>query len=340
MIRAFFSAVDVLEINEGAAPKPEVGEVLVRVEACGICATDRHIFRGVYPVMFPITLGHEFSGTVVELGQGVRTLNIGDRVAVDPNVVCGVCAFCRRGQVHLCAHLTPLGIVRSGGYAQFSAVPEQNAYLMPDSMSFEAGGMLEPLACSIRGVQLSEVTIGDTCVVLGAGPMGGCLIQLLRLRGASRIIVGEPNPARRRLALELGADLACAPGAELHELVKVETAGLGAEVVFEASGNSSVAQDALSLVQRGGTVMWFGACSQHDSIPISPFWVNDSEVTIRGSYNNPFTHSIAVNLVSAGRVNVDSMVTDRIPLARLHDAMDLSNFPEAMKVMIMPWMES
>lgn len=289
---------------------------------------------------FPITLGHEYSGTVVEIGSDVKILKIGDRVAVDPNIVCGICSFCRRGLVHLCARLTPLGITRSGGFAEYSTVPEQNAYKLPDSMSFEAGGMLEPLACAIRGIQLGEVKLGDTTIVMGAGPMGACLIQLLRLSGSTKIIVIEPNLVRQKLAIDVGADIVLAPGEHLHDIVMDNTKGLGADVVYEATGNSKVAESTLSLVQRGGTVMWFGCCSKFDSIPISPFWVNDAEITIRGSFNNPFTHPIALELVSSGRLSVERMVTDRIPLDRLLEAMDYKNFPDAIKVTIMPWMSA
>jgi L-iditol 2-dehydrogenase len=338
MRRSLVTAVGTLEIGEAPDPAPRPGEVVVRVEACGICGTDRHIFTGHYPMTFPITLGHEYAGTVVAVGSDVRTLEVGARVAVDPNVVCGVCAFCRRGAVHLCAGLTPLGIVRPGGYAEYSAVPEQNAYVIPGSMSFEAGGMLEPLACSIRGVQLAEIQLGDVVTVLGGGPMGCCLIQLIRLRGASCVIVSEPDPVRRALALRLGADVGAAPGDETRELVMDRTDGRGADVVFEAAGVTAAAATAVGLTRRGGTVMWFGACPQGETLPVEPFWINDAEVTIRGSFNNPFTHATAVALVASGRVDVDALVTDRIPLERLGSALDLANFPGSMKIAIMPGM--
>jgi len=340
MKRALITEINTLEIGEGKDPSPKSNEVIVKVEACGICATDRHIFAGVYPMEFPITLGHEYSGTVVEVGPEVKLLKIGDCVAVDPNVFCGICSFCRRGLVHLCSILTPLGITRPGGFAEYSAVPEQNAYLMPDSMSFEAGGMLEPLACAIRGIQLGDMKLGDTTVVLGAGPMGICLIQLLRISGSSKIIVVEPNPVRQKLALDYGADVTVSPDEHLRDFVMEQTKGLGAHVVYEATGNSKVAESTLALVQRGGTVMWFGCCSKFDSIPISPFWVNDAEITIRGSFNNPFSHPIALELVSSGRISVENMVTDRIPLERLLEAMDHKNFPDAIKVTVLPGMKS
>lgn len=336
MRRGLFTGVGQLAIEDGPDPSPRPEEVVVRVEACGICGTDRSIFNGDYPIEFPITLGHEYAGTVVEVGSEVRTLRVGQPVAVDPNVVCGLCVFCRRGLTHLCANLTPLGIIRSGGYAEFSAVPEQNAYVIPESMSFEEGGLLEPLACSIRGIELADIQLGDIVVVLGGGPMGCLLIQLARLRGAASVIVSEPNEARQQLALRLGADLATAPGDELRELVQQQSGGLGADVVFEAAGKTAAAETALSLVRRGGRVMWFGSCPQRERTSVSPFWVNDAEVTIRGSFNNPFTHATALALVASGRVNVAALVTDRVPLERLEVALDLAHYPASLKIAVMP----
>jgi 2-desacetyl-2-hydroxyethyl bacteriochlorophyllide A dehydrogenase len=340
MRRVLFTGPGRYELGSGPDPRPGPGEVVIRVEACGICGTDRSIVNGNYPIDFPITLGHEYAGTVVETGTAVRTLRVGQRVGVDPNVVCGVCAFCRRGHTNLCSNLTPLGIVRSGGYAEFSAVPEQNAYAIPDAMSFEDGGMLEPLACSIRGLQLAQIELGDVVVVLGGGPMGCLLIQLARLRGAASVIVSEPNEARRALALQLGADLGLGPGPELREWVLERTGGLGADVVFEAAGKTAAAEAALSLVRRGGTVMWFGSCPEGERLAVSPFWVNDAEVSIRGSFNNPFTHATAVALVASGRVNVSKLVTDRVPLEQLGAALDLANYPNAMKIAVMPWLRA
>lgn len=336
MRRGLFAGIGQLEIAVGPDPSPLPGEVVIKVEACGICGTDRGIFTGAYPIEFPITLGHEYAGTVVEVGPQVRTLRVGQRVAVDPNVVCGVCAFCRRGKAHLCADLTPLGITRSGGYAEFSAVPEQNAYVIPGSMSFEEGGLLEPLACSIHGIELADIALGDVVVVLGGGPMGCLLIQLARLRGATSVIVAEPNEARRGLTLRLGADDAAVPGDELRALVEERTGGRGADVVFEAAGKTAAANAALGLLRRGGTVMWFGSCPQGEHTTVSPFWVNDAEVTVRGSFNNPFTHAAAVALVASGRVDVATLVTDRVPLERLGAALDLANYPESMKIAVMP----
>ncbi len=331
-------ALKVGELVVEEVPEPQYGprDVLLAVDSCGICGTDRYIFTGDYPVRFPIVLGHEFAGTVVAIGSEVETLAVGDRVTVDPNVFCGTCAFCRRGLVNLCTRLDPLGITQSGGYAQYTAVPERNAYLLTDTVSFHSAALIEPLSCCVRGMEVAGIQRGDTVVVLGAGPMGCMLTQLIRLEGASRIIVSEPNAARRALALSLGADLAVDSGEPVREQVTEATDGLGADVVFEAAGRAITAELALDLVRRGGTVVWFGSCPEADRLSISPFWVNDNEITIRGSFNNPNTHSTALNLVARGRVDLDALVTDVTSLTGLERALDLANFPHAGKIIVEP----
>ncbi len=339
MRRALMTAIGVLELGNDPDPEPGVGEVLVRVEACGICGTDRSIFGGKYPIDVPIVLGHEYSGTVVAIGEGVRTVGVGQRVSVDPNVVCGTCPYCRRGLTHLCERLTPLGIVRPGGYSELSVVPETNAYVMPEDMSMEVGALIEPLSCSVRGIQLAQIQPGDSVVIVGAGPMGCMLLQLAALSGASRVIVSEPKPARQQLARELGASEVLDGGDDVRDQVLDLTGGLGADVSFEAVGNAKTAALALTLVRRGGTVMWFGSCPPPDDVTVNPFWVNDNEITIRGSFNNPFTHAPALALAATGKVRLDPLATDRVALDGLEAALDLGNYPEAGKIIVAPHME-
>src|SRR5919204_4122758 len=172
MLQALATRPGELIIEQSSDPAPGPREVLVRVGACGICGTDRSIFRGDYPVEFPIVLGHEYAGTVAAVGSGVETLDVGDRVTVDPNVTCDTCSFCRRGLVHLCAHLSPLGVVRPGGFAECSVVPERNAYRIPEELSLVEAALIEPLACCVRGMELAGIERGATVAVLGAGPIG------------------------------------------------------------------------------------------------------------------------------------------------------------------------
>lgn len=325
-----------LLLEEVDEPTPRPDEVIVELGACGICGTDRAIFRGDTPQQFPMVLGHEYTGTVVALGEEVQSLAIGQRVAVDPNVTCGLCSYCRRDLSHLCERLSPLGIARRGGYAERSAVPERNAYPLPESIGLEEAALTEPLSCCVRGMQMANIDLGDTVVVLGAGPMGCLLIQVARLEGASRIIVTEPTAARRDLALALGADIGLDGGEDVVEEVRELTGGIGADVVIEAAGTLGTAEAALAMVRRGGTVLWFGVPPASGRLWISPFWVNDNEITIRGSFNNPLTFSRALELLGMGRVQAAPLITDRVHLREMEAALDLRNFPEAGKILVVP----
>ena len=319
MRQAVFSSPGQLRVVDGPTPLPTGRDVLIRVEACGVCGSDRAIFAGHHPVTTPVVLGHEYAGTVVDRGPDVSDLKIGERVTVDPNITCGRCAFCRRGLVNLCARMTPLGIVRPGGFAEYSLVPEANAYRIADTTTFDEATMVEPLACCVRGIIQADVRLGDVVAVLGAGPIGLLLVQLARLRGAGTIISMDPMVDRRALALQIGADVAVDGTDEpaVREAIATATGGLGADVVVEASGRTVAAQLALELVRAGGTVVWFGACPQDDRVSVRPFWVNDREITIRGSNVNPFTQQTAITLIERGRVRVEPLISDRIGLEAL-----------------------
>lgn len=324
-------AFELVELPEpGCAPD----EVIVEVATCGICGTDRAIFRGEAPAGWPVVLGHEFSGVVVEVGAEVSGLAIGDRVAVDPNVVDGTCFFCRRGEVNLCSGLTPLGITRNGGFAEFCAVPATNAYRLPDSVSTEDGSLVEPLACCVRGIDQAQIGLGDLVAVLGAGPIGCLLIQLARIQGAGTILAVEPDAGRRDHALAAGADLTCGPDDAVAVLAELRDPS--ADVVIEASGRTQTAEWALGLVRRGGTVVLFGVYPEQERLSLNPFRVNEDELRIVGSLNNPNTHQRAIDLLASRRVSLDGMITHRLDLEDLTTAMDRGRFPGAGKITVGP----
>jgi 2-desacetyl-2-hydroxyethyl bacteriochlorophyllide A dehydrogenase len=310
-------------------------EVVIRVATCGVCGTDRSIFRGEHPARVPVVLGHEYSGVVVEVGGAVSGLVVGDRVAVDPNVVDGTCWFCARGESHLCEGLAPLGISRHGGFAELSALPAASARKLPEGVSLEAGSLVEPLACCVHGIDQAAICAGDTVVVLGAGPIGCLLIQLARHTGASTILAGEPDDVRRRHAIQAGADLVCEP-AEVTGRLRSLRGTIGADVVIEATGDTASAQAAFDLVRRGGTLLLFGVYPGDARVSVSPFRVNEDELRIVGSLNNPNTHQRAIDLLASGRIVLDGVITHRLGLPELGAAMDRANFPGAGKITIDP----
>jgi 2-desacetyl-2-hydroxyethyl bacteriochlorophyllide A dehydrogenase len=334
--RAVFFGAGQIEVEQAPDPIPAPHEVIVEVAACGICGTDRAIFRGDYPVRAPIVLGHEYAGTVLATGSDVSTVEVGQTVCIDPNVTCRQCTFCRRGLSHLCQNLTPLGITLSGGFAERSAVPVGNIYRVPESLAVEAAALIEPLACSLRGLQQAHIQQGDIVVILGAGAIGCLLLQLSTLAGSAVNIVAEPELQRRARAKRFGADYATDIGDELEGVLEELTEGVGADVVIEASGTLEGARQTLDLVRRGGHVVWFGVYPESGRLAISPFLVNENEITIRGSFNNPFTHQAAVALAGSGRIKLDQLISDRIRLDQLQGFLEPGGEPPAGKAIVLP----
>ena len=308
-------------------------DVVIAVASCGVCGTDRSIFRGEYEVAVPMILGHEYSGTVVEVGATVSRFAQGDRVVVNPNVVDDVCFFCQRGESHLCSGLSALGIGRPGGFAEFSLVPERYLLQIPESVSLAHAALIEPLACCVHGMDQAQVSPGDVVVIYGAGPIGCLLIQLARISGATVIISVEPSLSRHETARKAGADVICGTTEVAGELRRIRGA-IGADVVIEASGSFAAVESSFDLVRRGGTILLFAVFSQHRTIPLSPFRINEDELRVVGSLNNPSTHSRALELIASGRVTLDGVISHRLGLEDIEMAMNLDNFEQPGKIVI------
>ena len=321
-----------------ALPRPEAqpGCVLVRVAASGICGTDPHILHGMYPANLPLVPGHEFAGVVEAVGDGVEGFAPGDHVAVDPNILCGVCSFCRRGKPHLCKNLVALGVNIPGGFAEYCSVPVTQAYLVPRDFPLAYAALAEPVGCCLRGVDLAEITSGDRVVIFGAGPMGAIILQLSLMQGASEVIVVDPQPGRRKRAEALGACWTLDPAREpVVDAIRSRHRD-GAEVVFDCSGNVEAIKLAMSLVMRGGTVMLYGVCHKDHDLLVNPFRINDNEITIRGSYNNPNTMARALDLLVSGRLNAGAVATHRYPLDQALEAFKATGSDECLKVLVEP----
>lgn len=323
-----------IKVIEKEIPTPAEGEVLIRIHACGVCGTDHSLFVGGFPANFPVIIGHEFAGEVVALGPGVNHLTVGQRVTVDPNRVCRRCEYCRMGMEHLCENLSSMGVHIDGADAEYCVMSSSNVYPIPDNVSYEEAAFCEPLACAIRGLEVGRVRSGDTVLILGAGGMGNLLTQLAALSGAAHIIVSEPIEKRRHLAQENGATHLIDP---LHQDVEAElrkVRRIGADVVFEAAGNLKLQAASVYYARKGGTVVWFGCSPVDGKIEINPYYVNDSELKISGSFNNPFATARAVRLLSSKKVRVENLISHRIPLSDYLKVFDLFGKPDTMKLMV------
>lgn len=329
-----------LRLDEVPVPEPGPGEVLVKVHRCGICGTDLHIAKGNFPAPnLPLTLGHEFSGTVVGLGDGVSGLDDCARVVVDINIACGHCYFCTRGQKLFCPSVAQLGVHRAGGLAEYVTAPATNLHVLPAALSLDAAAYVEPLACAVHGQDRVGVRSGDTVLVIGGGPMGLAHIALSRMNGASSVIVSEPDADRRALAQRMGADIVVDPlGQDLGETLADLTQGIGPDIVIEAVGSIRTYESAISEVRRGGKILAYGAAPQDATMALRPFDVYAKELTIVGSYAGTYdTWPRAIALLAGGRFDPALIVDSVRPLSDAVSALEgLEHDRSTVKVHIQP----
>jgi 2-desacetyl-2-hydroxyethyl bacteriochlorophyllide A dehydrogenase len=327
-----------LHVHEVEQRPPAAHELVVRVEACGICGTDRHILRGEYPAHLPVTLGHEFAGEVVVTGIEAA-LPVGTRIAVDPNIACGSCRECRRGDVCLCPRRVALGVDLDGGLAEYAVVPASQAYPLPPDVPAEWGALCEPLACCLRGLDLAGIRPGMSVAILGGGVIGQLMVQLARLAGAVTIILATRQAGRRALAESLGATATVDPRAADVVAAVAEPDGLapgGVDVALECAGAVETFEQAVALARRGGTVLVFGVAPQGAQARISPFDIFARELRIVGSYLNPLTHGRAVELVASGRLALTPLVTRQLALEEVPSALAAPPEPGEVKIMVLP----
>lgn len=329
-------ALNSVRVCELSTPEPGPRHLLLRIDACGICGTDRHILHGEYPATLPVTLGHEFSGTVVQAGAETG-IPVGTRVAVDPNISCGTCRDCRRGRVAYCSGLTALGVNIDGGLATHALVPATQAYQLPPALPAEHGALCEPLACAIRGLDRADIRPGMSVAVIGGGVIGQLMVQLARLAGATTVVMATLFEHGRSLAESLGATATVDPRAvdPIQAITgNAGTAPGGVDVVIECVGSVGTFQQALGLAARGGTVLVFGVTSQGLKATISPYDVFARELRIVGSYLNPLTHGRAVELAASGRLNLDALITRRLSLEEVAGTIAAEPRPSDVKAML------
>ncbi len=314
-----------LENREVRSPGP--GELKIQVEASGLCGTDLHIASGEYPFARPgVTLGHEYAGRVVEVGPGVEAFGVGDRIVVDPNIPCRVCSYCHSSRPHLCENPQALGVTMNGGLAEHSVVPITQAYRVPEGLPSEAAALTEPLACALHAVDLSGVRPGDSTLVLGAGAIGVLCAALLVAAGASSVLVSEPNPGRRERVREVGG-----------EPVDPESVSEAqADVVFECVGRVETMGTAVEAARPGGTVMWVGVAPQEAEVTVRPYEIFKRELTIRGSYTNPYVMERSLALLASGRLNWETIVTHRYSLDDFEQAWTAHREGAGLKVSVQP----
>ena len=308
-----------LEIAELPTPAAGVGEVLIRVGACGICGSDVHGYDGSSGRRIPpIVMGHEAAGRIAAIGTGVIGLSEGDRVTFDSTIYCGACGYCRRGEVNLCDHRQVLGVScgdysRAGAFAEFVAVPARVVYKLPESISFAEAAMLEAVAVAIHGVSLAEISAESTALVVGAGTIGVLTLQALRAAGCKRVLVSDVDVTRLKMARELGADDVLLADTDVVAQILQWTGGMGVDVAMEAVGRNETVSAAIASVRKGGTVVLVGNISPEVTLPLQK--VVTRQIRLQGSCASAGEYPEAIKLMGSGAIRVKPLITAIAPLA-------------------------
>ncbi len=330
-----FPSPETVRIENVPDPFCAPDEVIVQVARAGICGTDLHIYHDEYMSSFPVIAGHEFGGTIIEVGKAVDDFRVGERVAADPNLYCGHCYFCRNQQANHCLNWQGVGITRPGAFAEFVAVPARACYKLPDELTDTQAAMIEPLSCVIHALNRFRVYTGDEVLIWGAGPMGLLLVQALRHSGASQVVVVEPQAERLALARELGATAAVPAGSGEEDTLRA-LAPHGFAIVVDATGVPAVIEKAFRYLKPRGQYLQFGVAPNNASIALRPYDIFRNDWTIIGSFALCYTFQQAIAWLSNGVVDVTRLVSHTLPLAQFETGFREFAAGKTLKVQLKP----
>lgn len=307
-------------------PQVESNQVKIKVSYCGICGSDLHeylagpIFIPIdepHPISkgkAPIVMGHEYAGEVVEVGEAVTGIQLGDRVCIEPIYQCGKCASCRKGHYNVCEQLGFIGLSGGvGGFSEYSVVPSEMVHKIPDHMTWEQAALVEPTAVAVHAVRQSQLKLGDSVAVFGAGPIGLLVIQAAKAAGASQIIAVEVSEERRAIAKQIGANAAIDPKAvNAVQTIKQYTNDLGVDVAFEVAGIEETINAAIESTRPEGNVVNISIWEKPAGIPLNNFILSERKMTSIIAYRNIFPQ--VIQLIANGQIQAPELVTKQIGL--------------------------
>ncbi len=344
MLAAMFYAPMDIRFEERPLPQPAYGEVVVQVAAATTCGTDVKSYRRGHPLLFrktPAPFGHEVAGVVAATGAGVTSCAEGEAVVVGNSAPCLRCYYCQRQRYSLCENL----LLLNGAYAEYLLVPErivqQNLYGLAPSTSFIAAALTEPLACALHAIDACDIGPGDTVAILGCGPLGLLLIALARLRGA-RVIATGRGEERLSLARYYGAEDvidvgSCSYDEQREAILQLTETGRGADVVIEAIGTPETWALAARAARPGGLVNLFGGCASGTRAALDTYPIHYQELTLKGTFHHtPQYFAQALDLIQRQQIDVEALVTARLPLASAIDALELLLRRQGVKYALIP----
>ncbi|MBS4218735.1 NAD(P)-dependent alcohol dehydrogenase [Bacillus sp. FJAT-49711] len=332
-----------IEVKQVAVPVPKKDEALVKVFCIGVCGSDVHYYEhgkiGRYEVKEPLILGHELAGEVVEIGDNVTNIAIGDRVAVEPGVTCGRCEYCKSGRYNLCPDVVFMATPPvDGAWAEHVVIRSDFLFKIPDEMSYEEGALLEPLSVGIHAMKRGKATMADRLFVSGLGPIGLLAIQAAKMFGITEIYASDVVPFRGQLAKGLGVTAIFDPIHEdIHERIATITEQKGVNLVVETSGNGKAISDTIKIVNRGGRIVLIGLPTS-DSICLDVNQLIDGEIDVFGVFRYANTYPIAIQALKNSQIDIEDIITHKFSLDDIKDAVELARTQKdtSVKVMIYP----
>jgi 2-desacetyl-2-hydroxyethyl bacteriochlorophyllide A dehydrogenase len=332
---AYYEGLHEIVVRDAPEPEPGPKDIFVRVRACGICGTDQHIYDGDFGGPFPLIGGHELAGDVVAVGsETLGDVRVGERVAVSPNLSCGSCFYCRRGQVNHCLRWSAIGVTRDGGFADYVVAPEANVYPI-DDLDYELAAFIEPLSCVVYGVKRLAIPVGANALLYGAGPIGLLMLQLLDRAGASSVTVVDLKRDKLELAAKLGAHEVVEAGDGADNALR-EISPLGFDIVVDCTGVPAVVEHMFSHVRNEGKLLFFGVNPTEARVSVSPYDVYRKDLEIFGSFALRYTFHDAFALLQTGAVDVGPLLSDRFPIEAFPVAFERAASGDAFKVQIQP----
>ena len=335
MLASVLTAPNSIELKTVNVPALEPGQVLVRIDAVGVCGSDTHFYEkgaiGDIVVEGPVVLGHESAGEIVSVGSGVNPARIGAKVSIEPQFPCRKCDYCKDGRYHLCRSMRFYGAWPvDGSFSEYAVIDDDFAHTVPDSMSAEQAALAEPVSVAVHANRRGGVTAGSRVLITGAGPIGVLNAQVARAFGATEIVVSDPISHRREYAAEHGASQVLDPATT--DLAQWEEYF---DVYIDASGNAGAILSAIPTIKPGGSAVLVGMGGDFLNLPIA--MIQHREITLTGTFRYVNTWPTAIELIARGVVDVDSLITGRYGLDRVDEAlMSAKTDPLAIKTMVIP----
>ncbi len=315
-----------LRIEEHKKPAPGPQDVLIKIKAVGICGSDFQYYKtgvcGTYAFTKPFILGHEAAGEIVKVGINVKGLKVGDRIAIEPGRTCGNCIYCKTGRYNLCPNVIFLAASPvDGAFSEYLAVPSHLAFLLPPTVSYEEGAMIEPLSVGIHAVSRANLHHGDKIAIFGQGPIGRVTLAVILASGITDIFVTDVSQGR----LDPIDDKIIKINSQKEDPVSTileQTSHEGVDVVFEASGATKAIQQTLEVVKRGGKVLQIGV-PHEQLIPLPLAKIVDNQIDILGSFRYANTYPIAISLLAKNQIDLKKLITHRFPFNKIKEAFEL-----------------